>query len=379
MKLKHFIFVLFVLMVSVNIKAQDNSIFYTYSEILDTNKNKLFLDIKSTSFLKNNEYFEVIKGWTGIGFFLKPQLVYQPTETTEIQAGYFIGKYAGLDGLYSSKPLFRIRQKLSKSLEVVMGHLYGNLNHKLEEPMFLFDRYYTDNVEYGVQFLYKNKYFENDLWMNWEKFIFYDDPFKEEFVLGNTACIKYSFNDILELKIPFQYTWTHAGGQIDKHDENRGSMMSLINKSIGLKIEYKSSFFKKLSLSYSYFDYNASANPPEGEKFHQLFDNGYGHYVKANVNLNKFKFMLGYWKAHNFISKRGENIFASTFEHFPDIFINDVELYNFKFVYNYNVSKNIVFSLRSDLYYRPSSKNLYYSYSIYFVYNDTFLLKRIKK
>jgi len=378
MKIKYIVTLLFFINIT-SVKAQDNSIFYTYSEIIDTNAKKLSLDIYSTSFLKNNEYFEVIRGWTGIGFFIKPKLVYQPTKTTQIQAGYFFEKYSGRSDFYKPLPLFRIRQKLSKSLEVVMGQLYGNLNHKLYEPMFLFDRYYSDNVEYGIQFLFKNKYIENDLWMNWEKFIFYDDPFKEEFVLGNRMCLKYDFTDRFNLRLPVHYTWTHAGGQIDKHDENRGSIMSLNNKMAGIKLTYRSKlqWLKSISIEYDNFDYKAGANPPEGEKFHQPFDKGYGHYIKSNIDLGRFKFMVGYWNAHNYISKRGENIFASAYDHFPEIQISDRELFNFKFIYDYEIKKGIVFSLRTDLYYRPLTKNMFYSYAFYFVYNDSFLLKRI--
>jgi len=359
-------------------QSQDNSIFLTYSEIQDTNINKLVFDFKSTSFLKNNEYFEILRGWTGIGFMLKPQITYQPSETTKIEAGYFIEKYSGRDDFFKPIPLFRIQQKLSKSIEVVMGHLYGNLNHKLAEPMFQFDRYYTDNIEYGIQFLFNNKYFESDLWMNWEKFIFYDDPYKEEFVLGNTSSIKYQINSNFKLRIPIHYTWTHAGGQIDLHDENRGPIMSLNNKMIGLNLIYEpKTWIKALSLEYSYFDYKAPSNPPKGNKFHQLFDDGNGHSIKSNIDFGKFKIMLEYWKAHNYIAKRGENIFASTFEHFPETYLNDVELLNSKLVYNFNINENIVFSLRTDLYYRTSTKNLYYSYSFYFVYNDLFLIKKL--
>ena len=70
--------------------TQDNTIFFTHNEISDTNIHKLNFGIESTSFVKNNEYFDHLKGWTGIGFFIKPQIIYQATKTTEIQAGYFL-------------------------------------------------------------------------------------------------------------------------------------------------------------------------------------------------------------------------------------------------------------------------------------------------
>lgn len=360
--------------------SQDNSIFFIRTEIRDTNEHKLYFDIKTTSFLKNNEYFDTLQGWTGIGFMLQPKLIYQPGSTTLVEAGYFLEKFSGRSDFYKPLPLFRIRQKLTKSLELVFGQLYGNLEHRLGEPVYRFDRYYSDNVEYGIQFLYKNKYFTNDLWINWEKFIFYNDPFKEEFILGNVSNFKYEINKIWKLDIPFHYTWTHAGGQIDKHDENRGSMMSLNNIMSGLEITYNSGFkyMKSFKMSYSYYHYSAGANPPAGEKNHQLFDKGYGHYLKTNIDFGSIKLMLGYWKAHDFIARRGEYIFESIYEYLPDDYIPVKTLYTLKFIYDKKIRDNIIFSIRSDIYYRPDKNSTIYSYAFYFVYNDAFLLKKIR-
>jgi hypothetical protein len=387
MKQKYFL-LLFLFLNTAILFSQDNSIFYTRTEIADTNENKLFFNINTTSFLKNNEYFdtivkqwelETLKGWTGIGFMLKPKLVYQPSKTTSIEAGYFLEKFSGRNNFYKPVPLFRVRQMLTGSLELVFGQLYGSLEHRLGEPVYRFDRYYSDNVEYGIQFLFSNRYFTNDLWLNWEKFIFYDDPFKEEFVLGNVANFKYDINTNWKLNIPFHYTWTHAGGQIDRRIKNRDHEMSLNNIMTGIDIGYLygKKLFKSINFSYLYYNYSAGANPPSGEKFHQLFDEGYGYYFKTNIDFGSIKLMLGYWKAHNFIARRGEYIFESIYEYLPGESISDKSLYTFKFIYDKKIKKNIVFSMRTDMYYRPGRSNMDYSYAFYFIYNDLFLIKKV--
>ncbi len=377
-----YIFLLIFILFSIPevIFSQDNSIFFTRTEIIDTNENKLSFDIKTTSFLKNNEYFGYgFQGWTGIGFMLRPKLIYQPAKTTLIEAGYFLEKFSGRNEFYHPLPLFRIRQKFSNSFELVFGQLYGSLEHKLSEPVYRFDRYYSDNVEYGIQFLFNNKYFHNDLWINWEKFIFYDDPFKEEFVLGNVAEFSFDLNDKINIIIPFHYTWTHAGGQIDRHDENRLRMMSLNNTMTGMEMQYKAKLklIKKIGLSYSYYNYKAGANPPEGEKYHQLFNTGTGHYFKTNIDFGNIKIMAGYWKGHQFIAKRGEYLFESVYEHIQNDSQDDVILYTIKFIYDKKIKKNIIFSLRSDLYYQERRNNFQYSYAFYFIYNDLFSLKKM--
>ena len=88
--------------------------------------------------------------------------------------------------------------------------------------------------------------------------------------------------------------------------------------------------------------------------------------------------MLGYWKAHNFIARRGEYIFQSIYEYLPDDYISDKTLYTLKFIYDKKIKDNITFSIRSDIYYQPDKNNTIYSYAFYFVYNDAFLLRKVK-
>lgn len=385
---KKYLFIPFIIMI-LHLKSgtQDNSIFLTHTEISDTNSRKLNFDFESTSFVKNNEYFGHLDGWTGIGFFIKPQLIYQPTKTTEIQAGYFLKKYSGLNKFSSAIPLFRIRQKLGKNWEMILGHLYGNLEHNLSEPVYRFDRYYTDNVEYGMQFLFKNRYIKNDLWANWEKFIFSNDPYREEFVTGNAFNAKIDISGKLTVNFPFHFTWTHAGGQIYEHKPLRENIMSLYNTMAGICFKYTNisspeeqnfnrMYLKNVSLEYNYNKYKAGANPPPGDEFHQPYSNGFGSYIRCNIDFNALKTMIGYWGSETFIAPRGEEIFLSAFGYDNKIIVPKVELINFKIAYDRRISEDINLSFRTDLYYNLQLKSLFYSYGIYFVYNDIFPIRR---
>jgi hypothetical protein len=383
-----YICILYIILIPVlNSFSQDNSIFLTHNEISDTNSQKLNFSFESTSFVKNNEYFDHLKGWTGIGFFIKPQLIYQPTKTTEIQAGYFLEKYSGLDKFNNAIPLLRIRQKLGNNWEMVLGHLYGNLEHKLSEPVYRFDRYYSDNVEYGMQFLFKNRFITNDFWANWEKFIFYNDPYREEFVLGNSFNAKFNLSPSFSLNLPFQFTWTHAGGQIYEHIPLRENIMSLYNSMAGIILRYNNEaspvkqksgklYLKNISLEYNFNNYTAGANPPPGDEFHQPYGRGFGSYIRCNIDFNALKTMIGYWKSEKFIAPRGEEIFLSAFGNGNNSTIPKVELINFKIAYDRKISDMIFVSFRTDLYYNLQLKSLLYSYGIYFVYNDLFPIRR---
>ncbi|MEA1986719.1 MAG: hypothetical protein U9N76_04440, partial [Candidatus Marinimicrobia bacterium] len=169
--MKNKIIIILLLLFSINIIFAD--ILETNKSLCDTCEKKIYLNFESTSFIKNNEYFHhFTKGYTGIGFFIKPTIEYYLTKNTKANLGIYLLKYSGVDNFTQSIPIFTIQHKLTKNTDLIFGNIYGTLNHKLEEPLFRFDTYYQNNIEYGLQLLHNSKYLQSDIWMNWDKFIF---------------------------------------------------------------------------------------------------------------------------------------------------------------------------------------------------------------
>ena len=133
--------------------------FLTREFLCDSCNKDLNLRFESSSFFKNNEYeSDFANGFTGIGVMFKPTLEYYFNKSTKLNFGAFGLKYSGLDGLSQLVPIYQIHHKVTNGFELVFGSLYGNLNHDLAEPLYRFDRYYLDNVEYGVQMLNYSKF-----------------------------------------------------------------------------------------------------------------------------------------------------------------------------------------------------------------------------
>ncbi len=71
---------------------------------------ELSLRIKSISFIENNEFFNpIVEGYTLLGFFFQPELVYTPSAKVSLRAGAHILKYYGTEkfsrsGLFSQQP-----------------------------------------------------------------------------------------------------------------------------------------------------------------------------------------------------------------------------------------------------------------------------------
>ena len=344
--------------------------------LCDTCERKLSLRFESTAFMKNNEYLSKYAiGKTGIGFNAKPTLEYFFNKNTKINIGVYLLKYSGLNAFTQSIPILTLQHKLAKGHELIFGNIYGNLNHELAEPLYRFDRYYTNNVEYGFQYLHKSKYFETDLWLNWEQFIFTSDPFQEEFTVGNHSKLKLINTSKFKLKGDYQSTLCHRGGEIDEFE---GPSINLFSGAYGVDMDF---IFKniKCGISQKTFWYRGFNIPLSGPNF-QHFNRGKGNYITSYLTHEYFNFKAGYWKGEKFISPKGEYLFMNVSEKNINLKQDVREILTGKFTLKRKISKNLKLELRTEIYIdvdKPNAPD--YNYGFYFVANELFFLKKLRK
>lgn len=350
--------------------------FIENSSLSDSSTHQLSLNISATTFIKNNEYInQFVLGYTGIGFFTKPTFEYYLTPNTKVNAGVYLLKYSGINTFSQVIPVFSIQHRLTKNLDIILGNIYGTTNHKLKEPIFRQDRYYKNNVEYGLQLLWKSKYITSDLWVNWERYIFDNDPFQEELFAGSASCFKLYSNSNFEFNIPLQLVIAHKGGQIDS-SSNRIS--SLANMVTGLEIDYKIAEKQKISFESLLFSYRGISFPETGINS-QLFKNGNAIYLKLKYQNSFMNAMVGYWKANQFIAPRGEYLFHSVSEFKNDYSKKNRSLVTSKIVFTKKISKVFQISFHTDLYYDLNASDLAYSNGLYLIMNESFFIKKLNK
>lgn len=344
--------------------------------LCDTCEGELSFNIETTSFQKNNEFeSDFATGVTGIGVQLKPTFQYYLNKNTKVNIGAYAIKYSGLNGFSEVIPIFSIHHQIYKGFEVVFGNIYGNLNHELEEPLYRFDRYYRNNVEYGFQFLHQSKYIETDLWINWEKFIFEGDPFQEEFTAGNHTKVNLYKSEKLSLKGDIQALLSHKGGEIDTYE---GPAIYIFSGAYGFDARANT---KHLSFGVSpkVFWYRGMRIPPSGNNF-QHYKHGSGFYLKGDIDHKYFNFQTGIWKGDQFISSRGEYLFMSVSEDNEKLFQKHRKIMATKLIVKRPISNNLYLELRTELYMDLGNDVLPdYTYGFYFVANENFFLKKIKK
>lgn len=340
----------------------------------DSSEYFLSFRFENTNFIKDNEFSsDLTYNATHIGFFAKPSLEYYLTNDTRVKAGIFLLKYSGLNNFTQAIPIFSVQQKLNKHLDLVMGSLYGTSYHNLSEPIFRIDNYFTDNVEYGAQFIYHSKYFDSDLWISWEKFIFVGDPYQEKFHVGWSSEFKYDINS-LSVSVPIQLYTFHQGGTIDL---STAPVYSLFNGASGLKIRYNINKTTSLSFEPMIYLYNALSSPDSGLYSLKITD-GNALYLNLKFNSKYFDARVGYWYATNFVAPSGEYLFQSLSIKDPNYYSKYRKIIPFKVILKYPVNKYIKIQLRTDEYYNISDGVFDNSFSLFLIVNQDIFISRIK-
>ena len=349
---------------------------YTFSNNLDEhsylffNENdtsKLSLKIRANTFFKNNEYFgDFIKGYTLIGYMLQPELFYRPIKKLEISLLWNVLQYSGYDKFSDYKPYFRIKYSPTPKFSIIIGRMDGNVAHRLIEPIYNPERYFLNNIENGLQFNYQSTHYNGDLWLNWEKFLLWNDPWQERLTVGHKS--EFLLNPMSKTKVSIagEFLVSHRGGQIDLCDD---PVQTLENGAIGFEIRRT-----QKNVSYSYYSkfaqYHAIDPTPDVP-----YIDGYGIYNKLFIKFYNFGFICGHWWGDMFMNFRGDPLFSSQAIFAENNKNKRAILFNELF---YAQKIHGIFSLKASVntYYNLYNGDLEYAYMLSFVFNQIFSLSK---
>jgi hypothetical protein len=271
-------------------------------EIDRADSGKVWLQVENLNLLRNNEYFSPFaEGFTLIGYFLQPRLVYQPTSRLRIEAGTHLLFLAGTDRFSQVLPVFTVQYTLAPGVTLVLGTLHGALAHRQIEPLFQFDRHFTEYVENGVQLLVKRGRWEADTWLDWDQSLFDPQNTQELFLYGTTQQIAlYAPEARHRWHVHAQWLGTHRGGQ---GIQSGLSVVNQWNAATGLSWCYQPSAEKRLQWKaegYYLLGNNATDISPQQGAY--LFGGLASKWVEAYT---------GYWWGNNFGPLLGEPNFSS--------------------------------------------------------------------
>lgn len=334
----------------------------------DSLKPGVYFDLEAVSFLKNNEYnSQLTRGFTGIGYFAKPALHYESAvHRYSITAGSFLRFYSGQNKFNQVLPILRIQAPLSSQIELVMGTIYGNLNHGLEEALFRFDRFYNDHLENGFQVFWNNALIESEFWLNWDVFIEEDDPFQERFHFGSVSKIQILDKQI-KLSLVLQHLLTHTGGEIDS---SPAFAYTILNGVAGAHISIPSKGNYQWLIEPLFFTYNNLSSHPDEQRLPN-FGEGQALYIKAAYEGKGLSGLIAYWHSENFWAPLGESLFHNVSD-YSDYTVAQRNLLNAKLTWTALQINGLDIQFRFDLYYDIDENSISHAAGFYMRVNEQF-------
>jgi hypothetical protein len=357
----------------------------------DTHKGELSLKIKLLGFVRNNEYFNPIEdskllitsgmpapgdkslwieGYTLTGSFIRPELVFAPSERITIAAGAHLLKYSGFNKFSQARPVISASLKLTRSTTLTVGS-FGD-NHNMFDPHFSRERIYTAYAEDGLQIRTINKHFFNDAWLNWENFIFRGDTTREIFTFGESFRYTSSkFADFLQVEIPAQLQFKHFGGQISDYYEHVTTFFNFtagvrINADIGQK-------YGRAGVEYLRF-----LNSVIPSRSSDIISHGYAGWLRFHYDNRIFHLGVSYWRAHDFYAPNGNGIYASVFDFSSGYVIHDRRVLTGSFFIRYLPEDYFELLFGIETFYDTCANRLDHAMMLHLNFNRIFSLATLR-
>ncbi len=342
-------------------------------DISQPHKGDVFLDIRSVSFFKNNEYFNpVIEGYTLTGSFIKPQIFFSSSNRFEIGLGFHQQIYSGEPSIKKPQLLLSIRWKLTETSVLTLGAFDGSTNHKLFDPLFNTERLYTNYTENGISFVSENNRIFSDTWINWENFIFKGDTTREIFTAGESFRYSATISDYIKIYLPFQIKFKHYGGQISNYS---GHVLTFFNMAAGTGMDFAPAKgnWGKTSIEYIHFFYRELTRKGDAGIIR-----GNASWIRLHYNYRWLYLGSYLWFSDNFFSPDGNNIYSSVSDYQPGTIIPRRRIWTSTAAITLNPGNIFEFVLGFEGYYDFKFKRMDSSLYLHLNFNRRFKITSVK-
>jgi len=328
----------------------------------------LKLEIPSTFYFKNNEYFnKITDGYTLFGWQALPRLSYQFSPNFRLAGGILVQQDFGADTLRKPATFFSGTWQPNSKWSFTLGSLEGALAHKLIEPMFDFERTIIRKVENGLQIKYNHDSLTADVWLDWMKKNLAYSANKEQLFQGSNIRKAWRLSEKNRIAAVLQSTFFHNGGQLDT-----AGYGSFTKQNLALGFQFYSGKWR-LEL------YGLESKNLSGERAYQALDNGKALYTNLTWQGKHLGIMASHFIGNYFQSALGGQLYqAQTTSVKQPISLVEGQrhLFFLRFMYNYPIGGGASLTLRAEPYYDFVNHFYEYSYSAYFNVPFSVFLKR---
>ena len=338
---------------------------------------ELRVSMNAFVFFKDNEYFnKIVDGYTLYGTQLNPQLVYYPTKDLRLEGGVFLWKDFGNPQLQQVRPTFRATWTTGKK-QIILGNIRPNLAHSYIEPMFNFERVMLNPLEEGIQTIYRGKRLFLDQWVDWQRQQYRYSNYQEEVAGGLSTSYRISpDNSRWTVALPFQFTATHHGGQIDTLDK---PLQTAFNEALGLKARYRldgpnvqAVRFSGYVLGFQDYSFTAGQFP---------YKYGRGLYLNGTLETRFADVMVSYWQGARFISPLGGDLYQSASRTVSNPGFRDPQrkIVLLRLLRDFRISDAASLTARAEPLFDLNAGLLDYSFGMYLNFRQDWLLGNVGK
>lgn len=372
MRISRFFFLLCSLPALLCAQLDNSSLLYDNATD-SSHSRQAYLRVQNLNFLKNNEYYNPFAdGYTLFGVQFNPRLGYQLAKNVSVEGGIFLSKDFGNSRFTVIEPSFTFRYDKG-DFKMLFGNIDGSLSHQLIEPVYNFERVITRRQESGLQFLLNKKYCDFDIWVDWQDAIYPYSNKQEKIWGGFSGNLLKLKSERAELKIPFQMTVYHEGGQIDT---THLGLTKNFNYAPGLVLQLfpASGPIKKIVADGRYVirtnDYIDSVSTKSQ-----------GSGVIGNIGITTRKnldLMLSYWYGDDFYNEMGGYLYSSkskTVAYSNYYSERYRSLLILRVTQRLSLPGNVALTLRAEPHYDLIKQIFEYSFGVYIRIDERFWLK----
>ncbi|WP_197076882.1 hypothetical protein [Hymenobacter terrenus] len=334
----------------------------------------LRLSLNSFTFFKDNEYFnKIVDGYTLFGSQLNPQLVYYPTKELRLEAGVFLWKDFGNPVLQQVRPTYRATWTTGHH-QFILGNIRPNLSHGYIEPLLNFERVILNPLEEGLQYRYLGSRLFADVWVDWQRQQYRYSNYQEEIAGGISSSYRLSGDGSnWHVSVPFQFTATHQGGQIDTLNK---PLQTLFNAAAGLSARraFDGSNVRGFRFN-GYFlgfqDNSFTSRLP--------YKSGRSLYLNTTLETRYADVMLSYWQGQRFVSPLGGDFYQSVSRTVsnPDFTDRNRQILMVRLLRDFRISDAAALTVRVEPVYDFNANLLDFSFGVYLNFRQEWLLGNV--
>ena len=337
---------------------------------------ELRLALNAFTFFKNNEYFnKIIEGYTLFGTQVNPQLVYYPAEGLRLEAGVFLWKDFGNPALQLVRPTYRATWTVNKH-QFVLGNTRPHLHHGYIEPLFNFERVMLQPLEEGLQYRFLGERLFLDAWVDWQRQQYRFSNFQEELVGGLSSRYRIAGpGSKWQVAVPFQFTATHKGGQIDTLDR---PLQTLFNAATGLDVQRNLGGSRLRAVRFNGYilgfrDRSFTSALP--------FRNGTAFYLNGTLETKYADVMLSYFEGQRFIAPLGGDLYQGLSRSVSEPTYTEANrrLLLVRLLRDFRISDAAALTVRVEPVYDFNAQLLDFSFGVYLNFRQEWLLGNVAR